>query len=78
MIVLVVDNGLLAQIPVETHLGFHLRYKFCVGTEFFCMKTEIIVFGLIELVKWMLANSFNINTFFRVSLENLSDYVFCV
>jgi hypothetical protein len=42
------------------------------------MKTEIIVFGLIELVKRMLANPFNINTLFRVSLEYLSDYVFSV
>lgn len=76
MVVLIVDDCLFAQVPVESHLSLHLCDKFYVSTELFGMKSKIIVFGLIELVKRVLAKSFDVDTWFRVSLENLWQYVF--
>jgi hypothetical protein len=62
MVVLIVDDCLFAQVPVESHLSLHLCDKFYVSTELFGMKSKIIVFGLIELVKRVLAKSFDVDT----------------
>jgi hypothetical protein len=47
MIMLVVDDGLIDEVTVETHSRFHLSDKLLINRQFLGMKTEVFIFWLV-------------------------------
>lgn len=73
---LVVLNGLLYHFAAETHLRFHFRDEFGVHCRLLRVKAEVVVFRLVQLVKWVLAEAVNIYSLLRISYKDFGDNVF--
>ncbi len=76
MVVFIVLNSLLNHVAAETHLCFHLGNLLRVHCWFFCVKTKVVTFRLIQLVKWM-SQTFNVNPMFGVSNKYFCKDVSC-
>ena len=75
MIMFVVLNRRLDKLLVETHLLLHLGDQFWIDAEFLRVVWKVVVFWLVQLVKRMSPQSFNVDALFRVCYEDFCNYV---
>lgn len=73
MIVLVVDDGLLDELTVETHGRFHLSDKLLINREFLGMKAEVFIYWLVQLKEGVISQTFDIYSLQWICLKNPID-----
>jgi len=77
MIVFIVLHSLLNQFFIETHLGFHFLDELQVDTQLLGVIAKIVIFGLVELKKWMSAQTVDIDSRLGIRYKNFCDDIFC-
>jgi hypothetical protein len=76
MVVFVVLNCFVYSFFVEPQLSFKLRDYFSTDVELLVVMTETSYFWLVQLVKGMLSDAIDIDTFLRICFKNSGDKVF--